>query len=180
MFASNRSVLYSQAKRQPSPKLTTADLVNLIPQRRSKRRDDFDLDDEELDTADLGQHDDELSYLDAARQRNASRSNSRPSRKAKTAAKGKQVAVSGKRQLRGYSRRSLSDKENQSDAEEDQDEEDASRFIPLPDETFDEAVSAANGQAGELVNATKKFKEVDRWELSFEEAIGDSSPIGAR
>lgn len=58
-----------------------------------------------------------------------------------------------------------------------------SRFIPLADNTFDGAVEEADAaltNAAELKEASKKFKEVDRWELDFEEVAEPSSPQDGR
>ncbi|KAM0204639.1 hypothetical protein ACHAPA_001917 [Fusarium lateritium] len=184
------------AKRKaPSPKITTADLTNLLPKRHyQKKRDPLGLEsDEEHDTSGIGENEDELSYLDgrAARRKRGGRATSRggPSRpasrggrtvqasKAKQTTSGKQAA----RNAQTYSRRS-SDKENEDeegsgDNEEDQHEN--SRFQPLPDDTFGEgsAENASTPSADELRQAAKKFKEVDRWELDFEEVTQSSSPL---
>jgi ATP-dependent RNA helicase MRH4 len=49
-------------------------------------------------------------------------------------------------------------------------------FSPLPDDTF-ASETLQKDEAEELVQAAKKFKEVDRWELEFEEVIVSSSPV---
>lgn len=183
---------------QASPKMTTADLTSLLPKRRyKKQRDPLGLEsDEELDTSGLGNGDDELSYLDTetARRRKRGRPPTRAagsrsaSRGGRTGGSSKQVGASG----RSASRRHSSDKENAgdrsrgSDNDEDEDEEgeeEASRFIPLADNTFDSAAKeadAALADAAELKEASKKFKEVDRWELDFEEVAEPSSPQDGR
>jgi ATP-dependent RNA helicase MRH4 len=179
----------------PSPKITTADLTNLLPKRHyQKKRDPLGLEsDEEHDTSGIGENEDELSYLDgrAARRKRGGRATSRggPSRSASRggrtaqAPKAKQTA-SGKKAARNaqtYSRRS-SDKENENEEGSGDDEEDQhenSRFQPLPDDTFGEgsAENASTPSADELRQAAKKFKEVDRWELDFEEVTQSSSPL---
>ncbi|KAM0251397.1 hypothetical protein ACHAP5_001706 [Fusarium lateritium] len=184
------------AKRKaPSPKITTADLTNLLPKRHyQKKQDPLGLEsDEEHDTSGIGENEDELSYLDgrAARRKRGGRATSRggPSRpasrggrtaqasKAKQTTLGKQAA----RNAQTYSRRS-SDKENEDEEGSGDDEEDQhenSRFQPLPDDTFGEgsAENASTPSADELRQAAKKFKEVDRWELDFEEVTQSSSPL---
>ncbi|KLO80149.1 uncharacterized protein LW93_7595 [Fusarium fujikuroi] len=84
------------------------------------------------------------------------------------------------RNAQTYSRRS-SDKENENDAgsDEDEDEHEASRFQPLPDDTFENGSgeNASTPSADELKQAVRKFKEVDRWELDFEEVTQSSSPL---
>lgn len=176
------------ARRQPSPKLTTADLTNLLPKRRyKKQRDPLGLEsDEEYDTSEMPHGEDELSYVDSrtTRRRQASRPGSRGGRSAQ-APRGRQ-ATSNKskgRNQQTYSRRS-SDKENEGEEQgSDNDEHDRSQFQPLPDDTFDGDGSGESSNmpsADELRQAVKKFKEVDRWELDYEEVTQSSSPPGAR
>lgn len=58
-----------------------------------------------------------------------------------------------------------------------------SRFIPLADNTFDEATTGGPANAvptEELKQASSKFKEVDKWELEFEEVAEASSPQDGR
>ncbi|KAM4054721.1 ATP-dependent RNA helicase [Hirsutella rhossiliensis] len=185
----------STTRRQQSPKITTADLTNLLPKRRHKRiRNSLGLEsDEELDTTDLAQDEDELSYLDAraARRRKGSRppsraASARPASRARansSVLKPKQTPASLRQSARSnktYRRRS-SDKENESDG----DEEGESALMPLPDNTFDEAgtgdsESPSNASADELKQAARKFMEVDKWELEFEEVVEPPSPQDAR
>ncbi|KAM0559584.1 hypothetical protein ACHAPJ_004108 [Fusarium lateritium] len=186
-------------RQQPPPKVTTADLTNLLPKRHyKKQRDPFGLEsDEEHDTSGMGQDEDELSYLDgrAARRRRggrptsrggASRPGSRGGRNTQ-ALKPRQPGSSSKhatRDAQTYSRRS-SDKENENEnasGDEDEDDHENSRFQPLPDDTFENGSgeNASTPSADELRQAARKFKEVDRWELDFEEVTQSSSPQGAR
>ncbi|KJZ78947.1 hypothetical protein HIM_01720 [Hirsutella minnesotensis 3608] len=185
----------SVTRRQPSPKITTADLTSLLPKRKYKRvRDSLGLDsDEELDTTDLAQDDDELSYLDAraARRRKGSRppsraTSARPASRARannSVLKPKQIpgtAPNSTRSSKTYRRRS-SDKENESD----EDDEGQSGFVPLPDDTFEnldgqEVENRGYTSAEELKQAAKKFVEVDKWELEFEEVAEPPSPQDAR
>ncbi|KAM0434412.1 hypothetical protein ACHAPT_003508 [Fusarium lateritium] len=176
-------------RRQASPKLTTADLTNLLPKRRyKKQRDPLGLEsDEEYDTSGVPQGEDELSYVDSrtTRRRQGSRPGSRGGRAAQ-ASKGRQHAAPDKsagRNQQTYSRRS-SDKENEGEEQgSDDDEHERSQFQPLPDDTFDEDGSGESSNlpsADELRQAVKKFKEVDRWELDYEEVTQSSSPQGAR
>ncbi|KAH7329175.1 hypothetical protein B0I35DRAFT_419537 [Stachybotrys elegans] len=179
-------------RRPPSPNVTTADLTSLLPKRRYKKtRNSGDLgSDEELDTTGLGDDDDELSYIDtaAARRRKGSRSRP-PSRGASSARPGSRgghghsalkpkttpASAQARSRMRTYSRRS-SDKENESDEEED--EEDGGDVSAYPDETFDQTAGSAVEifAQPELKEASKKFKEVDKWELDFEEVVESSSP----
>ncbi|KAF5026635.1 hypothetical protein F66182_1261 [Fusarium sp. NRRL 66182] len=184
------------ARRQPSPKVTTADLASLLPKRHyKKQRDPLGLEsDEEHDTSGMAQDEDELSYLDgrAARRRRGGRptsrggtgrSGSRGGRTTQTL-RSKQP-VSDKNTKHGaqtYSRRS-SDKENEeASGDDEEDQHDNSRFNPLPDDNFENpsGENASTPSADELRQAAKKFKEVDKWELDFEEVTQSSSPQGAR
>lgn len=187
------------ARRQASPKMTTADLTNMLPKRKyKKKRDEFDLEsDGELDASGLGRDEDELSYLDTrtARRgkgsrppsRGTARPGSRGGRGAPTALKPRQTPASAqttRRNGKTYSRRS-SDKENEGedhDDDDDDEEHERSRFRPLPEDSFDSAAneSSSTPSADELKQAAKKFKEVDRWELEFEEITQSSSPPNAR
>lgn len=175
------------ARKQDAAVITSADLANLLPKRRYKKtHDDEESDDEGAEADD---DEDEPSH---ARTRSARRGGSRtPSRAASrratpTSGRGrranalqpKTTPVSTRRTRsatnKTYSRRS-SDKENQSD-----DEADDSQFQPLDDDTFD-ATSAIDFQSvEELKNATRKFMEVDKWELEYEEVAESFSPKGAR
>ncbi|KAK7422889.1 RNA helicase [Neonectria magnoliae] len=186
-------------RQQPSPKVTTADLTSMLPKRRYKKaRDDpFGLESEdEHDTTEMPQGEDELSYVDsrAARRRQGSRPRSRgisarPGSRAGRAAhsvlKPRQTAASARpaaKSTRTYAPRS-SDKENEGEDEQGDDEEnEVSRFEPLPDDTFDtgDDQSSSTPSADELKKATKKFNEVDKWELEYEEVTQSSSPQGAR
>jgi ATP-dependent RNA helicase MRH4 len=173
--------------------MTSADLANLLPKRRYRKTRE---DGEETDPGEEADDDDEEEEEEGpshprTRSRSTRRGGSRtPSRAASRATptsgrqRGnnalapRQTPVS-KRRTRSatsktYSRRS-SDKENQSD-----DEADDSQFQPLDDETFD-ATSAIDFQSvDELKTATKKFMEVDKWELEYEEVAESFSPKGAR
>ncbi|KAF3072074.1 hypothetical protein CFAM422_005966 [Trichoderma lentiforme] len=176
------------SRQQASPKMTTADLTSLLPKRRYKKsRDPLGLEsDEELDTSGLGHEDDELSHLDTQTARRRKRG--RPPR---SASRGGKPGGSSRRTLRSRSRHS-SDKENAqddgrgSDSNESEDEDEGegvSRFIPLADNTFDEGTTGGPANAvptEELKQASSKFKEVDKWELEFEEVAEASSPQDGR
>ncbi|KYK57806.1 hypothetical protein DCS_04819 [Drechmeria coniospora] len=174
--------------------ITTADLTNLLPKRRGKKLDDaFNTDsDEELDTASLGQDDDELSYLGARagqrtrRGRTRGRTGSRGGRN-RSALKANQTA----NQVRGSARSGKTHDRRRPDENESEDENDKendeglSAFVPLPEDTFDmDAGEDATGEnvasTEELRQAAKKFVEVDKWELEFEEVTEVSSPQDAR
>ncbi|KAF7563825.1 hypothetical protein G7046_g332 [Stylonectria norvegica] len=179
-------------RRQPSPKVTTADLTSMLPKRRYKKgRDPLDLSsEEEYDASGLAEDEDELSYLDtrAARRRKGSRppsrGASRPGSRAAPLRPRQTPAPAGPapKDAATYSRRS-SDKENEGEADDDDDDEhEESRFQPLPDDTFDAGTGETEHtpSADELRQAARKFKEVDKWELEYEEVTQSSSPQGAR
>jgi ATP-dependent RNA helicase MRH4, mitochondrial len=182
----------ARTQRHQSP--TTADLANLLPKRRHQRmRSPAEGEsDEELDADGLGRDDDELYHLDASRRRgqksrSVSRATTRSTRRAQPALAEKDTPAMNTRKpsrhSATYSRRA-SDKENQvgSDDEEDEDENEASRFEPMPEDSFTGETGDASrlSTSNELSQAKAKFKEVDRWELEYEEASEPPSPVGAR
>lgn len=180
------------ASRREAP-VTTADLANLLPKRRYKKTaESMDLDsEEEVDTSGLAQDDDELAHLDtrASRRRKGSRQpsragsarpSSRGGRAAHSALKSIQAPAStASRSTRARTLRSAG-KENEHESEEDEEEESA--FQALPDDTFDASTVETGGvpSAEELKKAAKKFVEVDKWELEFEEVAEPASPQDAR
>ncbi|EEY22723.1 conserved hypothetical protein [Verticillium alfalfae VaMs.102] len=161
-----------------SAQVTTADLAGLLPRRRRRKGNDAESD-SEVDNSGLGQDDDELSYLDARASRRRARttplkrsSTNRPASRSTRAVAATADAPAARR--RTYGRRS-SDKENTDDEEEE------GSFSPAPDDTFDATPEEGDVTgADELKNAVTKFKEVDQWELEFEELTQSSSPSGAR
>lgn len=146
------------------PKLTTADLASLLPKRRYKKQAARDDDDDDSS----GEEGEEGNRRGSSRRRRSG------GLKKSTPNKGKQAQRRSKRATRR-----TSDKENQSDAE---DENEESAFIPLPEDTFDSALEKARNlqEADELRNATKKFAEVDKWEMEYEEVAESFSPKGGR
>ncbi|KOS17200.1 hypothetical protein ESCO_006068 [Escovopsis weberi] len=190
--ARGRSTLRQQ-QQQASPKLTTAELTNLLPKRKYKKaaRPLGAESDEELDAAGLGDKDDDLSHLDAqAAQRSMG---SRPPSRATSALPGSRGGRAPKGR-QGQHSRSGSDKENEHgsareargvgnrDEDGDGDAEGESRFVPLADDTFDDGAGPSKEvmTAEELRQASRKFKEVDKWELDFEEVNQASSPQDGR
>lgn len=133
---------------------------------------------DEEDTLTLDNDDDELSY---AQPRGRSKRRARPLGNASNvaAAKGKQPAK-GKGGKRTYGSR-VSDKENVEDsivvgASEDEataGEEEETALDPETSQMMLERLGE------ELKSAAKKFKEVDKWELEFEEVTEPSSPGAA-
>ncbi|KAL2136571.1 hypothetical protein VTI74DRAFT_2876 [Chaetomium olivicolor] len=177
----------SKKKAAPAQKkVTTADLTSLLPRRRAKastRTGDstgpFDLDASDDDRYAVDNDEDELSYVDsrAARRRKQPLSKSAASnRKGKAA----EAANGGgkKRAVRTYG--SMNDDKENEEVEEtivvgSGDEEDGEEAEKeLPDEETSQMMRERLGE--ELQKAAKKFKEVDKWELSFEEVTHSSSP----
>lgn len=190
----------------PAPKtLSTAQLQALLPRRRRQQpRDAFDFEDDdasEVDLTGLASDDDELSHLGTttARRpnpRQASRTPA-PRRAANTAAKGKAKATlkpkpktpgASTRKTYGGARTAASTSDKANAAVEEADEEaggleEGDSLGPIPDDEESpensEELEARVGQ--ELKKAARKFKEVDEWELEFEEATqSSSSPRDAR
>jgi hypothetical protein len=164
-------------KREPEPaaKVTTAELESLLPRHRHKQKnkDPFDVSsDADEGALTFDNDDDELSYAHTRR----TKKSSRPLRDAsKNRSKGKQQ-VTGKGAKRTYGSKN-SDKEN--------DEEEGDTITVGGDHGDggdDEATQASETSqmmlermGEELKNAAKKFKEVDKWELEFEEITEPSS-----
>ncbi|OHF02590.1 hypothetical protein CORC01_01986 [Colletotrichum orchidophilum] len=164
-----------------------------------------DSEDEDAHNSDTAQDDDELSYADTrtrsrrakATPLNRSTANRPPSRGGRAAAaagKPKATPPSTRASTRTYSRR-LSDKENEGEGEgegEGEDETESAEaeagaepeagfegdsFAPIRDDVPESQESSDPARsADELKKATRKFKEVDRWELEFEEVTEGSSP----
>ncbi|KAF7944244.1 hypothetical protein EAE96_010646 [Botrytis aclada] len=169
-------------KAAPQPAtLSTAALQALLPRRRQRHRSALDVEssDSEVDTTGLGEHDDELTIVVAptarrqasARPTNgASATSSKLTQKAKAAAKGK-----GKRTYGRKPAPAASDKENEIDPDDSlapaQDER-------SPEEPRSENSSELEKRVGkELKKAARKFKEVDKWELEFEECEASSDQL---
>ncbi|RDA92793.1 hypothetical protein CP533_0772 [Ophiocordyceps camponoti-saundersi (nom. inval.)] len=186
------------------PKLTTAHLTNLLPKRRQRKRARHSSpsgSEAELDATDLTPEQDELAYLDVRSGR--SRRPQRRNRAASSSGHAADGAVEGSvlkptgqtvgstrqpkaaNEKRSHLRRS-SDKENEvvddddDDENDDQGEEEESALVPLPDDTFDSTPDAPQRPADELKKAARKFKEVDKWELDFEEVTESPSSQDAR
>ncbi len=169
----------------PEKKVTTADLTSLLPRRRHKAsnrtsdgNDPFDLDASDEDAA-AANDEDELSYVDS---RAARRRKAQPLSKSTSNRKGKGPDTSNgggkKRAVRTYG--AQEDKENDEVEDEivvgsgGEEENEADELEELPMEETSQIMRERLGE--ELQKAVKKFKEVDKWELSFEEVTQSSSP----
>ncbi|KLU87631.1 hypothetical protein MAPG_06626 [Magnaporthiopsis poae ATCC 64411] len=193
-----RAAAAAQQRRSPE-KLTTAELTSMLPRRRRRAASNAPEDDDhEIDALAVAKGADELAYGGGSR---ATRSSKRPTRpltesSSTSIAKGPNAtrgAGGRKGNRRTYGSRgglaTGSDKENQSAAAVTGEEEntvtvaDESSEAVL-DDTFDataDTVVPPPDLGEELKNAAKKFKEVDKWELEFEEITEPSSPgIDAR
>ncbi|KAF4581864.1 ATP-dependent RNA helicase MRH4, mitochondrial [Ophiocordyceps camponoti-floridani] len=124
-----------------------------------------------MDPTDLASDDDELSHLNPRARRSH-----RPRTQAPVLVPKQTTRQSTAKKT--YRRR-CSDKENQSHEEATDEEESA--LVPLPDDTFDDdTLGVPVASTDELKKAARKFKEVDKWELEFEEVTESSSPQDAR
>lgn len=162
------------AARKESPKLSTADLAALLPRRRRKAHRDGDGSENEESGSDR-------DVYDVANQPRASRKRTAgpmagPS-KANQKNQAKATAAPAKRSTRRTYGSRRFDKENTVDEDAIEVDEDAS--TPLDDSIFDaDKTEPATGELGEeLRAASKKFKEVDKWELDYEEVVESSSPL---
>jgi hypothetical protein len=179
-----------RARRQPPPvdAFSTAQLQALLPRRRRQTtRDPFDIasSEDEVDVSGLASDDDELTNLSVrpATRRPNSLSIRRPAplrkpAKSKAAPKPSSRSTGGKITY-GSRANAMSDKEN-----EEIDPDDS--LAPLPDDV-EVGEGTENSQeletrvGKELKRAARKFEEVDKWELDFEEVTASSSsPRDAR
>jgi hypothetical protein len=124
----------------------------------------------------LDNDDDELSY---AQPRGRGKKSAPLGNASNPSAKGKQP-VRDKRTKRTYGSRAFSDKENEEEdtivaaGSEDEAAEEEQEVAPETSQMILERLGE------ELKSAAKKFKEVDKWELEFEEVTEPSSPGNAR
>ncbi|KAI1816757.1 hypothetical protein GGS20DRAFT_536093 [Poronia punctata] len=165
---------------KPLPKLTTAQLTGMLPRRRHRLARDGTISsgeesEAEVDMSGLREGDDELEHLDVrSRRRPTSRAGAGNNIKPRQNNK-KPTQVSKKRVSRTYGR--LSDKENQ---EADEDEADDNIGAAADDIMEEDSQMLVERIGEELKTAVRKFQEVDKWELSFEEKERSSSPVDAR
>jgi hypothetical protein len=186
--ATARATPKSRARWQAAPPSTfsTAQLQTLLPRRRRQlNRDPYEIgsSDDEVDISGLASDNDELTNLSVAPQsrRPAGLFIRRPAplrKPAKPRAASKPRAEAARGRTTYVSRANgTSDKEN---GQYDPDDS----LAPLPDDA-ERNGSLENSlefeQVKELKEAAKKFKEVDKWELEFEDVIASSSsPLGGR
>ena len=168
----------SAHKRDRSTDITTADLASLLPKRRQKRvRDEFDIGGDSEGESDEEEEPEQRRTRSLSRRGGRAASRTGRTVSATTVLRPKQTPASVRRSMRNKkSYRSREDKENQSDSDDNEN----SRFQPLPDDTFDAGtgLDPSIQEAEELKAATRKFKEVDRWELEYEEVAEPELPEG--
>lgn len=180
---------YMTAKPKPKPKgkkeappasnFSTAQLQALLPRRRrATLRDPFEIpsSEDEAEETNLASDEDELSQMNV-RARNRRSVFARTPAPSKRVTKPKPPPKSTAKRTYGSRANATSDKEN-----EEVDPDDS--LAPLPDD--DGNGSPENSQeleervGKELKKAARKFEEVDKWELEFEDVTGSSSPKDAR
>jgi len=172
----------TRQKKEPLKPISTATLQNLLPRRRNRQRDDFDIpssSEHELDTPALAEDEDELSFAAPKSRRQTAglgpkqrtaKVTKTPATTRKTAARGKSKGPGTQKKkdkdssgpARTYSRR-VSDKENEGEPEGRDNRNDDSM---LPDDLSDVGASDDGGQVGRKgeaavaakVKATKEVK----------------------
>lgn len=163
----------AKSKRQESPKLSTADLEALLPRRRRKdRRDPYDSENQEHSASEHKERPRRAAKKKPAKPLNNTTKTNRDSA-ANTAA-----TLPKRTTRRTYGSRSF-DKENT--IEGDSIEVNERSSTPLDDTAFEadvtEETTTTLGLPAELKAASRKFKEVDKWELDFEEVVEPSSDL---
>ncbi|TVY41576.1 hypothetical protein LOCC1_G004220 [Lachnellula occidentalis] len=162
----------------PTSKFSTAQLQALLPRRRRQTtRDPFDIptSEDEAEETNLASDEDELSHINV-RARNRRSVFARTPAPSKKPTKAKQPPKSNAKRTYASRTTVTSDKENEVDPDDS--------LAPLPDD--DGNASPENSQemeerlGKELKEAARKFQEVDKWELEFEDVTGSSSPKDAR
>lgn len=163
------------AARKESPKLSTADLAALLPRRRAKVRRDDEGSDNERAGSDQDMYD--ISNQPKVSRKRTARPLNGQSSKANQTNHAKTTAPPAKRSTRRTYGSRRFDKENTVDGDSIEVDEDAS--TPLDDSIFDADKTEPETQelGEELRAASKKFKEVDKWELDYEEVVESSSPL---
>lgn len=164
----------SKNKRRESPKLSTADLEALLPRRRRK----VPRDDEDDDQFGLSDSEQERQRPKPRAVKKATTQPLHGNSKANQTHQAKEPSAPAKRAARRkYGSRHF-DKENT--AEGDSIEVTGQADEPLDDTAFEADVTADMSSADlaeELKAASRKFKEVDKWELDFEEVAEPSSDL---
>lgn len=163
----------TKSKRQESPKLSTADLEALLPRRRRKaRRDPYDSENQEDSASEQEERPRRAAKKKPAKPLNGTSKTNSTNTTSPAAAPAKRTT------RRTYGSRSF-DKENTIEGDSIEVNERAS--TPLDDTAFEADVNEEStttlGLPAELKAASRKFKEVDKWELEFEEVVEPSSDL---
>jgi hypothetical protein len=168
----------------PPSTFSTAQLQNLLPRRRRQvNRDPYEIasSEDEVDISGLASDDDELTNLSVAPQ-NRRPANSFIRRPAPFRRPGRPRNASKARLEAGRGRATYRSRANATSDKENEAYDPDHSLAPLPDDKEQDTSTENNlGYAKELKDAAKKFQEVDKWELEYEEVTASSSsPIGAR
>ncbi|PVH82517.1 hypothetical protein DL98DRAFT_570471 [Cadophora sp. DSE1049] len=171
-----------QRQAPPPSTFSTAQLQALLPRRRQRAtaRDPFDVPSsgDEVDVSGLASDDDELSHLNVqARSRRhtiiRARTPAPLKRGGKANRSGPELNDSTVKRTYGSRANAVSDKENTVEVDPDD------SLAPIPDdEAHDDPENSQELEervGKELKRAAKKFQEVDKWELEFEEVTASSS-----
>ncbi|PQE10796.1 hypothetical protein CJF30_00008950 [Rutstroemia sp. NJR-2017a BBW] len=171
-----------QAAPQPAA-LPTAALQALLPRRRQRQRSTVDVEesDSEVDVTGLGDHEDELTIAVHPASRPSTRTQNSKAKpapaKGAAPAKGKDKA----RRTYGKSKSTTSDKENEQSRDPDDSPaplEDGSTGAAAEEPRLENSQELEKRVGKELKKAARKFKEVDKWELEFEDAEASSDRGG--
>ncbi|TLS24130.1 hypothetical protein PpBr36_08692 [Pyricularia pennisetigena] len=183
-----RGAATAKNARKASPKLTTAELTAMLPKRRQRTARD-DQSDGEFDSTTVANEADELSYVEGSRARRARRPAGPLAGPNAPVARAQATKGHKRRARRTYGSRATagSDKENQDgEGEGDTIQVAADEEYCSEDALADDTLDATEGHvelpgklSEELQQAAQKFKEVDRWEMEFEEVTESSSPEAA-
>ncbi|KAH6712215.1 hypothetical protein BKA61DRAFT_81778 [Leptodontidium sp. MPI-SDFR-AT-0119] len=170
-----------QRQAPPPSTFSTAQLQALLPRRRQRTtaRDPFDVPSsgDEVDVSGLAADDDELSYLNVqARSRRHTSVRARTPAALKRGGKLNRPVPKPKdstvKRTYGSRANAASDKENTVEVDPDD------SLAPIPDDDPDDPENSQELEervGKELKRAAKKFQEVDKWELEFEEVTASSS-----
>ncbi|KAG9246956.1 hypothetical protein BJ878DRAFT_241828 [Calycina marina] len=169
---SARAPAKSKVQKQPPPpsKLSTAQLQALLPRRRQHGRSEFDIasSDDEIDVTGLAPDDDELTHSTIRA----------PPRRGFALSRTKEKSVS---KPKSASKRTYGSKRATSDKENDEEHGPDDSLAPLADDESENSQELEKRVGKELKLAAKKFAEVDKWEMEFEDvAASSSSPKNAR
>lgn len=160
----------AKAKPKSSPKLSTADLEALLPRRRKKvPRNEYDMDDGESNA----------SETERRRPSRATKKKQQPTRPVNgSSSRAHQAPAKRSSTRRTYGSRSFN---KETSVEGDTGEATGDGSTPLDDTAFsvdaEGETTTTLGLPDELQAASRKFKEVDKWELDFEEVVEPSSDL---